>query len=295
MEPVIKLLQVIFLAAVCVSAQAAPPSGYHLRFNGNFKGRGGNGDGWLPLSEWGPLPNYVLGNELWYPCFIDHCPDHRDFGHNFFSSTTASQAYGRMTWKPYHGTGGWYTGILATVDPNGSGFHVKPPFFVITYMSMPLGSWAWTSSWGTTMNRLQSNQSTNSAEIDWPERWNSEPNRPMPSLISEFHANTRTPSGSNITNAPAFIYDPGMASQNGEFYSLLVDPVSGVHAYLESATWDGKPAGDFREVFSCPFATDMQQDWYFLVDYALDDRTWTGQGWTDPTSMWVKQFQIFSP
>ncbi len=288
------LLSLLLLIGVQL-ASAGPPSGYKLVFQSNFNGRGGNSGGWLPLSEWGPLQNYTLGSELWNPEFIDHYPDRRDNSHSTFSSTTASQGYGKMTWTPYHANNAWYTGAIATVDPNGTGFHTRPPFFVVTYMSMPLGSWAWTSSWGTTMNRLQPNQSTNSAEIDWPERWNSEPNRPMPSLISEFHANTRTPSGADITSSPAFIYDPGMASQYGEFYSLLVDPVTGVHAYLESATWDGHPAGDFREVFHCPFQAAMNQDWYFLVDYALDDRTWTGQGWTDPKPMWVKAFNIWKP
>ena len=86
----------IWIASEC---DAAPPTGYNLVFQSNFNGRGGNADGWLPLTEWGPLPNYVLGNELWNPEFIDHYPDHRDNSDGIFSTTTASQAYGRMIYE----------------------------------------------------------------------------------------------------------------------------------------------------------------------------------------------------
>jgi len=124
-----KVILVIILGSACAIAQAAPPPGYNLSFKGNFKGKGGQGDGWLPILEWGPLPNpYILGNEMWYPEFIDHTPDGRDFGYAAYTPATASQGYGRMTWTPYQSSGQWYGGFLCTVDNQIHGYSVSPPF-----------------------------------------------------------------------------------------------------------------------------------------------------------------------
>jgi hypothetical protein len=289
----------IFILALVIPimAFAAPPAGYNLVFNGNFKGHGGNADGWLPISEWGPLQTYVLGNELWYPEFIDHTPDGRDFGYATFSPSIASQGYGKMTWTPYNTQpdykGTWYGGLLSTVDTNAHGFQVTPPFYATVLMSLPAsGRDVWPAFWMTTVNRiLPRPQTTNSAEIDVIEMYGNAP------YTQEIHTAVRDPNGNQLGGAADFAYNPGALSQYGQFYSVWVDSANGViRFFVESATWDGKPAGDYHEVFSCAYLPDgMNQPWYLLVDYAMQDRSWTGKPYTLPSSMAVWQFQCYKP
>jgi hypothetical protein len=280
------------------NALAGAPAGYKLAFQANFRGYGGFANGWLPISEWGPLPPYVLGNELWAPEFISHCPDHRDNSLSTFSVTTASQGLTeRMTWTPYQDSSGhWFTGALATVDPSGNGFHVAPPFYATVYMSLPTGRDVWPAFWMTTLNRLQSNQTTNSAEIDVIEAYGASSGNPNYIYTQEIHTAVRTPNGTQFGGSAGFIYNPNALSPYGNFYSVWVDPAGGlVHFFRESGTWNGQPAGDIQEIFACPFLADMQQDFYFLCDYALNDRSWTGQPWTAPSEMWVKGFWVWKP
>jgi hypothetical protein len=114
---------IIAFFAFSLSSFASPPAGYTLTFNGNFHGKGGNGDGWLPISENGPLPVYKLGAELWSPEFIAHTPDGRDFGYSKYTSSMATQSYGKMTWTPKDlGSPAQWTGILlSTVDHSAQG------------------------------------------------------------------------------------------------------------------------------------------------------------------------------
>lgn len=284
-----KTLLGALLLAFVLQAHGTPPAGYNLRFNGNFKGRGGSADGWLPISEWGPLPQpYVLGNELWYPEFIDHTPDGRDFGYATYTPAIAHQGYGKMTWSPYYSSR-WYGGLLSTVDNQIHGYSVSPPFYATCFMSLPTGRDVWPAFWMTTCNRiLPRPQTTHSAEIDVIEMYGNAP------YTQEIHATTRDQYGNDLTSSADFAYNPGALNQYGQFYSVWVNTDT-VHFYVEGATWDGKPSGDIHEVFNCPFQHDMQQPWYVMVDYAMQDRSWTGQAYTPPTSMWVQSFQIFSP
>lgn len=275
---------------------AAPPVGYSLRYNINFAGQGGTANGWLPILEWGPLAPYTLGTEAWSPVAIAHLPDHRDFGYALFGLSASWQGYGRLNWSPWNSnatyTGQWHGGCLATVDPNGNGFSVTPPFYATCFMTLPAkGRDVWPSFWMTTINRLQSNQSTNSGEIDVIEMYGNAP------YTQEIHVNTRDHWGNDLTSSPNFAYNPGALNPYGQFYSVWVDSNNGViRFYVESGTWDGKPAGDIHEVFSCAYVPDgMNQPWYLLVDYAMQDRSWTGQPWTVPTPMWVKSLQCWKP
>jgi len=142
----------------------------------------------------------------------------------------------------------------------------------------------------TTANRiLPRPQTTNSAEIDVIEMYGNAPNE------QEIHVNTRDPNGNNLTSSSDFAWNAGALNPYGQFYSVWVN-TDVIHFYVESATWDGQPAGDIHEVFNCPFvANGMQQPWYLMIDYATQDRSFTGQPYTLPTSMWVAGFQIFTP
>lgn len=284
-----KSLICVLIASILGSASAAPPSGYNLKFNGNFHGRGGNADGWLPISEWGPLPSYQLGNELWRPQFIDHTPDGRDFGYDAYTPSVASQGYGKMTWTPYVSSNQWQGILLSTVDNQLNGFSVSPPFYATVFMSLPTGRDVWPAFWMTTCNRvLPRPQTTNSAEIDVIEMYGNAP------YTQEIHTAVRDSNGNQFGGSSDFAYNPGALNQYGEFYSVWVNTDT-IHFYVESATWDGNPAGDIHEVFNCPFLPAMNQPWYLMIDYAMQDRSWTGQPYTSPTSMWVKGFQIFTP
>jgi hypothetical protein len=293
MTTIFKLLFLALLIGV-QSVTAAPPAGYKLAFQSNFHGRGGNADGWLPISEYGPLPNpYVLGAELWYPEFIAHTPDGRDFGYAAYTPAIASQGWGRMTWAPQFYANQWHGILLSTVDNQIHGFSVSPPFYATVLMSLPTGRDVWPAFWMTTCNRiLPRPQTTNSAEIDVIEMYGNAP------YTQEIHTATRDPNGNNLTSSADFAYNPGALNQYGQFYSVWVENGSEagtIHFYVESATWDAKPAGDIHEVFHCPFQADMQQPWYLMIDYAMQDRSWTGQPYTFPTSMWVQQFNVWKP
>jgi hypothetical protein len=289
------LLCAISLLACALSAVAAPPKGYTLRFNGNFHGyghgHGGTGNGWLPISEWGPLPTYILGNELWYPEFISHTPDGRDFGYAVYSPDVASQGYGKMTFKPYKDSNGtWHGILLSTLDRSAVGYQVTPPFYAVCLMTLPTsGRDVWPAFWMNTTNRiLPRPQTTNSAEIDVIEMYGNAPH------TQEIHTAVRDRYGNQLAGSSAFIYNANALSQYGLYYSVWCDGTS-IHFYVESATWDMKPSGDIREVFTCPFFPDMQQPWYVMVDYAMQDRSWTGQAYTLPNSMWVGLFQVYTP
>jgi hypothetical protein len=283
----IRILFLFFALAVC--AAAAPPAGYKLAFQSNFHGYGGNADGWLPISEWGPLQPYSLGQELWSPEFIDHTPDGRDFGYAAFTPTTASQGWGKMTWSPYYSNNQWHGGLLSTVDGQAHGFSVAPPFYATVLMTLPTGRDVWPAFWMTTVNRiLPRPQTTNSAEIDVIEMYGNAPN------TDEIHTAVRDSGGNQFGGSSAFVSNPGALNQYGQFYSVWVNTDT-IHFYVESATWDQKPAGDIREIFNCPFLPDMQQPWYLMIDYAMQDRSWTGQAYTQPTSMWVALFNIWKP
>jgi hypothetical protein len=273
---------------LCVGALAAPPSGYKLVFNDNFQGKGGSANGWLPISEWGPLATYQLGAELWNPEFIDHTPDGRDFGYAHFTVATASQGYGRMTWTPFQSSGVWQGGLLSTVDGKTNGFSVTPPFYAVVRMSLPAhGRDVWPAFWLTTLNRiLPRPQTTNSAEIDVIEAYGNAIH------TQEIHTAVRTPTGVQFGGSAAFVANSGALNQYGQFYSVWV-ATDLIRFYVESATWDGRPAGDLHEVFSCPFLTDMAQPWYLMVDYALVDRSFTGQAYSLPSSMSVWEFQVW--
>lgn len=278
------------------NVQAAPPSGYRLVFNGNYHGKGGNGDGWLPISEYGPLQAYKLGEELWSPEFIDHTPDGRDFGYSAFTPSAARQGYGKMTITPYLTgtlqTGKWHTSLLSTVDTQTHGFSVTPPFYATVRMSLPAqGRDVWPSFWMTTLNRiLPRPQTTDSAEIDVIEMYGNAPH------TWEIHTAVRDKYGDQLGGSAAFIANPGALSPYGEFYSVWADSNNLViRFYVESATWDGKPAGDYREVFSCPFLPKMLQPWYLMVDYAMQDRSFTGQSYTIPSAMSVWKFDVYTP
>ena len=158
-------------------------------------------------------------------------------------------------------------------------------------MSLPTsGRDVWPAFWMTTLNRLKPNQATNAAEIDVIEMYGSAP------YVQEIHSAVRTPDNIQFGGKSAFIGNPNAFSPYGNFYSVWVDPSGGLlHFYRESGTWDGQPAGDLQEIFTCPFLPDMQQEWYFLADYALNDRSWTGQPWTTPSDMWVKGFWVWTP
>jgi len=281
------LLALFLSLSTCL---AAPPTGYVLAFNGNFQGKGGNSGGWLPISEWGPLQSYKLGEELWTPEFIDHTPDGRDFGYAHFTPSTASQGYGRMTWKPFQSSGQWQDGLLSTVDTHANGFSVSPPFYATVRMSLPAhGRDVWPAFWMTTLNRiLPRPQTTNSAEIDVIEAYGNAIH------TQEIHTAVRDRYGNQFGGSSAFIANPGALSPYGEFYSVWVN-TDLVRFYVESATWDGKPAGDIREIFSCPFLPAMNQPWYLMIDYAMQDRSWTGQPYSLPSPMSVWELKCYVP
>jgi hypothetical protein len=284
------IIRVGIILGMFSSAFASPPSGYKLAFNGNFKGKGGNAGGWLPISEWGPLATYKLGNELWNPEFIDHTPDGRDFGYAQYRPAVASQAYGKMKWTPYLTGTQWFGILLSTVDNQAHGFSISPPFYATVRMSLPSkGRDVWPAFWMTTLNRiLPRPQITHSAEIDVIEMYGSAP------YTQEIHTAVRDRYGDQLGGSAAFIANPGALSPYGEFYSVWVN-TNLIHFYVESATWDGKPAGDYREIFNCPFLPDMLQPWYLMIDYAMQDRSWTGQPYTTPSAMSVWQFSVYTP
>jgi hypothetical protein len=281
---------IIINFALALSAFAAPPPGYKLVFHGTFQGQ--DGKAVLPISEFGPLQNYVLGNELWYPIFIDHTPDSRDFGYAAFSPKIASQGYGEMTWAPFQASppcGSWYGGCIATVDSSATGFTVSPPFYATAFMSLPTGRDVWPAFWMTTVNRiLPRPQTTNSAEIDVIEMYGSAP------YTQEIGTAVRDPNGNNIATTHDFASNPGALNQYGQWYSVWVNTDT-IHFYVESGTWNDGAAGDIHEVFSAPFQPDMQQPWYLLIDYAMQDRSFTGEGYSLPTSMWVKRLDVYTP
>jgi len=135
----------------------------------------------------------------------------------------------------------------------------------------------------TTKGIIQNPQTSNSGEIDAPEGF----------ADLEIHTDVRGPGGNKISGQDAYFPYPNPINQYGYFWTVWVDPASGLHVYVEDATWNGQHSGNIRDIFDGTYFSDWSQPWFIRVDFTRQQRD--GNPNTAMGSMFIQGLQIFTP
>ena len=278
MRVVILSLCAVFLAS------AQPPPGYRLLFQSNFMGKGGNADGWLPISNWGPLPQYYLGSEVWNPEFISHTPYDGDFGYARFDPSVAWQGWGQMFVSPYVKNGVWYGGMVASVDTTNdatanppNGFYKAAPAYWEASLQLPRGRDAWPAFW---LDDLQAcnryNKYENEVEIDIGEWYGNNIDR------QEISIHLKDKYGNGLP-APHTAVQLSALADRPHVYGCWILPDL-THFYVDGV-----------EIWNTPTLPEMLHPLFVMVDYALQDRSFTGVSYSPPQTMSVQWIRCYAP
>ncbi len=276
-----KLIGCLLFFVLTVCGLADPPSGYSVKvFDANFL------DGSFPLSEWGPIPPYDI-TKWQNQTFISHTPYDGDFGYAKFSIAGSHQQYGKWWFQATKDSSGqWHSGYLASVDTNGTGFSQSAPcYWEVVAQMPPTGRDVWPAIWLEDMLSIQrQNRTATESEIDIAEFYGNNINN------QEIHTHQWAANGGGIGGSSANVQHQEVGYYP-HTYGCLVE------ASQTTFYFDG------QVIWTTPTLPEMLHPMYIMVDLALQDRSFTGQPysdpgyakWGDPGQMSIQSVRCYTP
>jgi beta-glucanase (GH16 family) len=262
------VLILVFVAIIGFpSAQATPPPGYRLVFDEDFSGP-------LSVSNWGTPP------AKW----IAHTPYAGDFGSAWFTGpndpgTTSpfSVKNGVLTITAYQDpnrNNHWRSGLLSSVDPHGNGFSVALGYFECR-MKLASGAGVWPAFWLMSLNSVDKNRTTNSAEIDILEEYG------VNSTLAHQTVHVWKPKGGELHAIGHASKLEGMTSDFHDYGCLIAKDY--IHFYF-----------DGQQIWQTATSVEDLEPFYLMVDLGL------GGGWPidktpNPSSLYVQEIRVYAP
>jgi beta-glucanase (GH16 family) len=241
----------LFLAGILIvlmdsrTAQATPPSGYHLVFAEEFNGPldVASWTGWRPGHKW-----------------TAHTPYGGDFGSAYFTGPSENAttpdpfilSNGILTIKAYQDpmiNNHWRSGLLSSAACDGSGFSQALGYWECR-MKLPTGQGVWPAFWLDGVAGINKTRTVNSAEIDILEAFG------VDMTVAHHYVHVWTPTGEDIGHVSLATTGINLAN-SWHVYGCLVN-ADYIHFYL-----DGK------EVSTASTPREAKLPLYVMVDLAL--------------------------
>ena len=164
------------------------------------------------------ISSSIQSTATWYT----HTPWNGDFGSASFKNSDTNGTFsidsGNLNIALQKtDTGGWSSGLIASVDPNGQGYSQQYGYFEMR-AELPSGDATWPAFWLVGMNRLQPN-SAYTAEIDVMEQHGNTPDY----FSSTTHIHMRDGSGFDDRHYTKVSVPEGSLSDGFHTYGVLIE------------------------------------------------------------------------